>query len=166
MRRMHLRPEIALEPWLMEAAQTIFERLQPYVKQDHADELFTHTSRAIRTALAPYLYSKDMCTLTATSREGERPSIGPTAVEPCAEHNPLYLKADGDFEDLLEALAVSIWANLRDHVADHQGGRAYMALSQALRSLLERSLIAYETCGLSPYCTEGEVRVLPEAASR
>jgi len=78
---MHLRPEIALEPWLMEAAQTIFERLQPYVKQDHADELFTHTSRAIRTALAPYLYSNDMCTLTATSREGERPSIGPTAVD-------------------------------------------------------------------------------------
>jgi hypothetical protein len=168
--RLHLRPKITYEAWLLDGAQTIRDRLQPYAKLHHGEALLAHARQALCTALAPSLYRNDLCGLTATAREGERSSAGlregHTPVEPGVEHNPLYLKADGEFAELIEALAGSIWTELRDCVAEPLGDRAYVGLSDALRRWLERSLIAYDTCGLSLYCAEGEVRVLPEAASR
>jgi hypothetical protein len=166
----HLRPKITYEAWLLDGAQTIRDRLQPYAKLHHGEALLARARQALGTALAPYLYRNDLCGLTATAREGERSSAdlreGYTPVEPGVEHNPLYLKADGEFAELIEALARCIWTDLRDCVTEPLSDRAYVGLSDALRRWLERSLIAYDTCGLSLYCTEGEVRVLPEAASR
>jgi len=166
----HLLPKITYEAWLLDGAQTIRDRLQPYAKLHHGEALLAHAPQALCTALAPYLYRNDLCGLTATAREGERSNAGlregSTPVEPGVEHNPLYLKADGEFAELIEALARSIWTDLRDCVTEPLGDRAYVGLSDALRRWLERSLIAYDTCGLSLYCAEGEVRVLPEATSR
>jgi hypothetical protein len=168
--RLHLCPEITGEQWLLDGAQSMGERLQPYAEPPHGEALLARTHQALRTALAPYLYRNDLCGLTATAREGEMPSAGlrhgSTPVESGAEHNPLYLKAEGEFAELIETLAGSIWPGLRDCVVGDRGSRAYMELSDALRRWLERSLIAYETCGLSLYCAEGEVQYLPEGASR
>jgi hypothetical protein len=168
--RLHLCPKITYEQWLLDGAQAIRDRLKPYAKLHRGEALLARVRQALCTALAPYLYRNDLCGLTATAREGEGPSAwlceGPVPVEPGVEHNPLYLKADGEFAELIEALARSIWTDLRDCVAEPLGDRAYVGLSDALRRWLERSLTAYDTCGLSLYCAEGEVRVLPETTSR
>jgi hypothetical protein len=86
-------------------AQAIRDRLQPYAKLHHGEALLARVRQALCcTALAPYLYRNDLCGLTATAREGERSSAGLregyTPVEPGVEHNPLYLKADGEFTEL------------------------------------------------------------------
>jgi hypothetical protein len=93
--RLHLRPKITYEQWLLDGAQAIRDRLKPYAKLHRGEALLARVRQALCTALAPYLYRNDLCGLTATAREGEGPSAwlceGPVPVEPGVEHNPLYL---------------------------------------------------------------------------